>query len=79
MVPPLPPLPVKLPELLAQLETGLIDQALAQTNGNRAQAAKLLGVQRTTLVEKLKRRRQKRMADEAPAETADHLPPAPQS
>jgi DNA-binding NtrC family response regulator len=37
-------------------ENGLIQQALEATGGNRNQAAQLLGVKRTTLVEKLKKR-----------------------
>ena len=39
----------------AQLEESLIDQALERTGGNRNAAAQLLGLNRTTLVEKLKR------------------------
>lgn len=41
---------------LARYEEFLIDQALVRALGNRAQAAKLLGLNRTTLVEMLKRR-----------------------
>ena len=37
-------------------ENGMIRQALAATGGNRNQAAQLLGIKRTTLVEKLKKR-----------------------
>lgn len=37
-------------------ENGLIRQALTATAGNRNQAAQLLGIKRTTLVEKLKKR-----------------------
>jgi transcriptional regulator with GAF, ATPase, and Fis domain len=43
------------PHLIA-LENRLIDQALARTDGNRNQAARLLGLNRTTLVEKLRKR-----------------------
>ena len=41
--------------VVAQLEESLIDQALERTGGNRNAAAQLLGLNRTTLVEKLKR------------------------
>ena len=51
-----PLLPVNLTELLRELENEYIDSALEQTRGNRQAAAALLGLQRTTLVEKLKRR-----------------------
>ena len=47
---------VDLPTLLRQMEEAYIDAALASTCGNRKAAADLLGLQRTTLVEKLKRR-----------------------
>ncbi|MEN7343853.1 MAG: sigma-54 dependent transcriptional regulator [Pseudomonadota bacterium] len=40
---------------IASVERDLIEDALRQTDGIVAQAAKLLGVQRTTLVEKIKR------------------------
>jgi sigma-54 specific flagellar transcriptional regulator A len=42
--------------VLTNLEASLIDWALAQTNGRRHAAAELLGLKRTTLVEKLRRR-----------------------
>jgi DNA-binding NtrC family response regulator len=63
---PAPPtmLPGVLPEegldlrrTLADIEDVLIAQALDRTGGNRNAAAQLLGLNRTTLVEKLKRRR----------------------
>jgi sigma-54 specific flagellar transcriptional regulator A len=55
---PEPPLhfPVDLPALLRHLEEAYIEAALKQTAGNRKAAADLLGLQRTTLVEKLRRR-----------------------
>jgi DNA-binding NtrC family response regulator len=52
----LPPHGVDLRLLLAQLETRLIGQALERTRGNKNRAAELLGMNRTTLVEKLRRR-----------------------
>jgi len=46
---------VNLPALVAQIEKDLIDRALARTEQNKGAAARLLGLKRTTLVEKLKR------------------------
>lgn len=46
---------VDLPELVAALERDLIHQALERCKGNRGAASRLLGLKRTTLVEKLKR------------------------
>ena len=40
---------------LHSIEKGLIEEALARTTGNRARAARLLGIQRSTLVEKCRR------------------------
>ncbi len=42
-------------EALSKLETNLLKQALQKADGNKAQAARLLGLNRTTLVEKVKR------------------------
>jgi transcriptional regulator with GAF, ATPase, and Fis domain len=44
-----------LPALVAHLERRLITQALERTGGHRGDAARLLSLKRTTLVEKLKR------------------------
>jgi two-component system response regulator AtoC len=52
----LPPYGVDLRLLLTQLEDRLIGQALERTGGNKLRAAELLGMNRTTLVEKLRRR-----------------------
>jgi len=49
-------LPVDLPVLLRALEDAYIQAALQQTHSNKKEAAKLLGLGRTTLVEKLRRR-----------------------
>ncbi len=49
-------LPVDLPTLLRELEDAYIRAALEQTRSNKKEAAKLLGLGRTTLVEKLRRR-----------------------
>ncbi len=50
------PLPVNLPEMMRKLEEAYISTALTQTHGNKKAAAEMLGLQRTTLVEKLRRR-----------------------
>ncbi|MEZ4458616.1 MAG: sigma-54 dependent transcriptional regulator [bacterium] len=42
-------------ETMEQLESSLVRQALEKADGNKAQAARLLGLNRTTLVEKVKR------------------------
>ncbi len=47
---------VDMPGTLRQLEDSYIDTALARTRGNKKAAADLLGLKRTTLVEKLRRR-----------------------
>jgi transcriptional regulator with PAS, ATPase and Fis domain len=44
-----------LPSLVAQIEKDMIDRALSRTDQNKGAAARLLGLKRTTLVEKLKR------------------------
>ena len=46
---------LQLGDYLANLERSLIQQSLDRTGGNRHKAAGLLGLKRTTLVEKLKR------------------------
>lgn len=43
-------------KLLNDLEESLIKQALQKTNGNKNQASKLLALNRTTLIEKMKKR-----------------------
>jgi sigma-54 specific flagellar transcriptional regulator A len=52
-----PLLPVDLQTMLRELEDSYIAQALSASKGNKALAAKMLGMQRTTLAEKLRRRR----------------------
>jgi len=52
----LPAAGVDLRSFLSQLEERLIGQALERTGGNKNRAAELLGLNRTTLVEKLRRR-----------------------
>ena len=46
---------VDLPAYIATLERRFIQQALAETDGNKQQAAQGLGLKRTTLVEKVRR------------------------
>jgi DNA-binding NtrC family response regulator len=46
---------LELDRLVSEFERGLIRQALERTGGNKRQAADLLRVKRTTLIEKLKR------------------------
>ncbi|MFH1810655.1 MAG: sigma-54 dependent transcriptional regulator [Pseudomonadota bacterium] len=46
---------LQLNDVLQALESKLIRQALKRTGGNKAQAAQLLGLNRTTLVEKLRK------------------------
>ncbi len=55
LTPGLPESGVDLPALVLDFERHLIDQALMRTEGNRGAAARLLGLKRTTLVEKLRR------------------------
>lgn len=52
--PVIPESGIDLWKTVRQFECGLIRQALERTGGNKARAARLLGLQRTTLVEKLK-------------------------
>lgn len=48
--------PMPLAKLLSRIENHFVDKALVQTAGNKKAAAQILGLQRTTLVEKLRRR-----------------------
>ena len=49
----LPPEGISLKQHLVDIERSLIEQALARTQGNVSQTAKLLQLQRTTLIEKI--------------------------
>jgi DNA-binding NtrC family response regulator len=62
----LPAQGVDLPAVLAELEERLIQEALERTGGNKNQAAKFLGLNRTTLVEKLRKRARAAAALAAP-------------
>ena len=52
----LPPEGVDLYKVLAEIEDRLIREALERAGGNKNQAAKILGLNRTTLVEKLRKK-----------------------
>jgi len=56
LAPPFAGVPVDLPMMLKRLEDSYIDAALKHCGGNKKAAADMLGLQRTTLVEKLRRR-----------------------
>lgn len=47
---------INLKEVLSEIEDSLIIQALGYTKGNKNQASKLLNLNRTTLIEKMKKR-----------------------
>ena len=47
---------VDLKQLLSDIEDSLINQALELTSGNKNQASKLLSMNRTTLIEKMKKK-----------------------
>jgi sigma-54 specific flagellar transcriptional regulator A len=49
----LPPNGISLKQHLIEVERSLIEQALTRTQGNVSQTAKLLQLQRTTLIEKI--------------------------
>jgi len=51
----LPEAGLDLPALIGQIEKNMIERALSRTEQNKGAAARLLGLKRTTLVEKLKR------------------------
>lgn len=52
----LPEKGLDLKEVVTAFENHLVDQALARTGGNKNRASQLLGLNRTTLVEKLRKR-----------------------
>lgn len=55
---------LNLPDYIENLENNLILQALDRTGNNKNQAARLLGLNRTTLVERLKKRKIQGIPDE---------------
>jgi sigma-54 specific flagellar transcriptional regulator A len=54
-MPVLPPEGLSLKHRLAEIERDLISQALSRTNGNVSQTARILNLQRTTLIEKIQK------------------------
>ena len=52
-MPTLPPEGLSLKERMAQIERSIIEQALERNSGNVSRTAKLLNLQRTTLIEKI--------------------------
>jgi sigma-54 specific flagellar transcriptional regulator A len=52
-MPELPPEGLSLKDRLAEIEKSIIEQALARAHGNVSKTAKLLNLQRTTLIEKI--------------------------
>ena len=52
----LPDVGLDLKDLLSEVENSLIFQALDRTNGNKNRASKLLQINRTTLIEKMKKK-----------------------
>jgi DNA-binding NtrC family response regulator len=56
IAPQVPPTGLSMPSMLRDIETDMIQQALELSHNNKNQAAKLLGLHRTTLLEKMKKR-----------------------
>ncbi|MFL5784084.1 MAG: helix-turn-helix domain-containing protein, partial [Bacteriovoracaceae bacterium] len=52
----LPEIGVDLKQILSDIEDSLIMQAMNRTGGNKNQASKLLTLNRTTLIEKMKKK-----------------------
>jgi sigma-54 specific flagellar transcriptional regulator A len=52
-MPHLPPEGLSLKDRLAEIERNIIEQALERSQGNVSRTAKLLNLQRTTLIEKI--------------------------
>jgi len=71
--PPLNDGEVNLREVLEQFEGRLIDEALRRTNGNRTAAAQMLGLKRTTLVAKLRRKKNFSTLMSSPESTSNVL------
>ncbi len=68
LAPQLPPTGLSFRDVVEDFETQLILQALEQTHWNKNRAAQLLGLNRTTLIEKIKK---KRLGPEAAAPARD--------
>jgi DNA-binding NtrC family response regulator len=52
------------PQTLAEVEADYVQEILEATRGNKTEAARILGISRKNLYEKLARRQQKTMTDE---------------
>jgi len=46
---------INMPKVMDQIESSFILQALRKTDGVKSHAAKMLGIKRTTLIEKMKK------------------------
>jgi DNA-binding NtrC family response regulator len=57
-----------LDQTLQQIERSYVEAALALTNGNLSQAAKLLGVHRTTLYSRMQNYMSSQSIDSSPSE-----------
>jgi transcriptional regulator with GAF, ATPase, and Fis domain len=64
---------VNLREVLEQFEGRLIDEALRRANGNKTAAAQMLGLKRTTLVAKLRRKKNFSTLMSSPESTSNVL------
>ncbi len=71
---PLPSSGLSFSDIVNRFEADLILQALEQTGWNKQQAAQLLGINRTTLLEKIKRKGLEKSVERDPA--GDHAAPA---
>ena len=65
---------VDLDAYIASIERELIQRSLERTGGNKGQAARLLSLKRTTLVEKLKRLEKARVSAPRAPQAAPGLP-----
>ena len=74
----LPQAGLDLKAIVDAFENHLVDQALARTNGNKNRASELLMMNRTTLVEKLRKRGMITPVSKKPAVDADALMEGPQ-
>ena len=70
-VPQLPAGGLSFREVVDEFESKLIVQALEQTHWNKNQAARLLGLNRTTLLEKIKKKGLKGLEEKGPAEPVE--------
>lgn len=78
LAPKLPLAGLDFREVVNRFESDLIQQALKRTKGNKNQAAQLLGLNRTTLLEKMKKKGLDAESDAADAETDTRSEAAPE-